>query len=114
VETLNKPISTSSCGSRLRVGVAQFDRYDPLVDIGKLEKWGVDYSEPSVVKVMGLCDAKFKEISKKAAAGRIRVESMNSFIPADIKVVGPQVDHPRPPTISKRLWPVRISWERGW
>jgi sugar phosphate isomerase/epimerase len=75
--------------------VAQFDHYDPLADIGKLEMWGFDYCEPAVAKVMGLSEGEFQMILKKTLAGRIHVEAMNSFIPADLKVVGSQVDRPR-------------------
>ena len=87
--------SIAPCSLRLRFGVAQFDHYDPLADIGKLEMWGFDYCEPAVAKVMGLSEGEFQMILKKTLAGRIHVQAMNSFIPADLKVVGSQVDRPR-------------------
>ena len=83
------------CSLRLRFGVAQFDRYDPLADIGKLDMWGFDYCEPQLGKVMALSEAEFQTVLKKARASPIHVEAMNSFIPADLKVVGSQVDRPR-------------------
>jgi D-psicose/D-tagatose/L-ribulose 3-epimerase len=87
--------STVPCALRLRFGVAQFDRYDPLADISQLAKWGFDYCEPAVTKVMELDDAQFREAAKKAATSGIHVECMNSFVPADLKVVGFEIDHAR-------------------
>jgi len=89
------PVSIDSFGHRLRFGVAQFGRYDPLANIAKLEMWGFDYCEPAVVRVMSLGDMEFREVIKKVASGRIRVEAMNSFVPADLKLVGPQTDYLR-------------------
>jgi D-psicose/D-tagatose/L-ribulose 3-epimerase len=82
-------------GLRLRFGVAQFDRYDPLADIDKLEMWGFDYCEPQLTRVASLSEAEFQTILKTAWNGRVHVEVMNSFLPADLNVVGPQVDLPR-------------------
>ena len=80
---------------QLRFGVAQFDKYDPLADIDRLEGWGFDYCEPQVVKVLALSDQQFEAARRRAAASWIHVEVMNSFVPADLKVVGPAVDRPR-------------------
>jgi hypothetical protein len=44
---------------RLSFG-AQFDRYDPLLNIEHLAQWGFDYCEPQVIKVMPLSDAEFQ------------------------------------------------------
>ena len=79
----------------LRFGVAQFDRYDPLEDIAKLKMWGFDYSEPAVVKVMELGEAEFRRTLRRVAASGIRVECMNSFLPANLKVVGNEVNQTR-------------------
>ena len=80
---------------QLRFGVAQFDKYDPLADIDRLEAWGFDYCEPAVVSVMALSDERFLAAKRKAEAGRIRVEAMNIFLPPDLKVVGPSVEQTR-------------------
>jgi D-psicose/D-tagatose/L-ribulose 3-epimerase len=79
----------------LRFGVTQFDRFDPIADLDRLERWGYDYCEPSVARVMALGDAEFEAARRKAAGGRIHVEAMNSFIPAEMKIVGPDVDRAR-------------------
>ena len=80
---------------QLRFGVAQFDKYDPLADIDRLEGWGFDYCEPQVVRVLALTDQQFEAARRRAAASWIHVEVMNSFVPADLKVVGPAVDRSR-------------------
>ncbi|MBV9083172.1 MAG: sugar phosphate isomerase/epimerase [Acidobacteriaceae bacterium] len=85
----------AACNSRLRFGVAQFDKYDPLRDIAQLDKWGFDYCEPQVVKIMTLSEAEFQSQLNEARATRIRVEAMNVLMPGDLKVVGPQVDQAR-------------------
>jgi sugar phosphate isomerase/epimerase len=85
----------ATCGLDLRFGVAQFDRYDPLADIAKLEMWGFDYCEPAVVNVMALGDAEFQKVLRKVAASGIRVECMNCFLPADLRVVGNDVNQAR-------------------
>jgi len=82
-------------GFRLRFGVAQFDQYDPLAEIGELEAWGFDYCEPSAVSVMSLNDAEFQSARQNLRSRRIQVEAMNSFFPGDLKVVGPGVDRSR-------------------
>lgn len=87
--------AAKSCALRLRFGIAQFDNYDPLVDIEQLAQWGFDYCEPQVIKVMPLSDAEFQRRIDLARAARIHVEAMNSLMPANLKVVGPEVDSSR-------------------
>ena len=79
----------------LRFGVTQFDRFDPIADIDRLDRWGFDYCEPSVARVMALGDSEFEAARSNAARSRVHVEAMNSFIPADLKIVGPNVDRSR-------------------
>jgi D-psicose/D-tagatose/L-ribulose 3-epimerase len=86
----------AACGDfQLRFGVTQFDRFDPIAEIDRLDRWGFDYCEPSVARVMALGDADFDAARREAARARVHVEAMNSFIPADMKIVGPDVDRPR-------------------
>jgi D-psicose/D-tagatose/L-ribulose 3-epimerase len=84
--------AASSCSLRLRFGVAQFDNYDPLLNIEELAQWGFDYCEPQVIKVMSLSDAEFQTRVDLAGAAPIHVKAMNSLMPANLKVVGPKVD----------------------
>jgi D-psicose/D-tagatose/L-ribulose 3-epimerase len=85
----------TACNLRLRFGVAQFDRCDPLAEIEKLAAWGFDYVEPAVVNVMALSTPQFESALAKASSARIHVEAMNMLLPADLKVVGPHIDRPR-------------------
>jgi len=78
-----------------RFGVTQIDRFDPLANLDLLERWGFDYCEPSVARVMTLGDADFEVARSSAARSRVHVEAMNSFIPADLKIVGEGVDRAR-------------------
>jgi D-psicose/D-tagatose/L-ribulose 3-epimerase len=87
----SQPAATR-CALRLRFGVAQFDKYDPLLNIEQLAQWGFDYCEPQVIKVMPLSDAEFQTRVDLARAAPIHVEAMNSLMPANLKVVGPKID----------------------
>ena len=86
----------NACGNfRLRFGVTQSGNFDLLGNTDTLAKWGYDYCEPSVVKVMALSDADFETTRVKIAATPVHVESMNVLLPGDLKVVGPGIDHAR-------------------
>ena len=78
-----------------RYGVTQIGGFDPLASLDLLERWGFDYCEPSVARVMALGDAEFEAARSRAALSRVHVEAMNSFVPADLKIVGPDVDRSR-------------------
>jgi sugar phosphate isomerase/epimerase len=84
--------SAAPCPLQLRFGVAQFDTYDPLRDIEQVAEWGFDYCEPQVIKVMQLSEAEFTSRANRARAARIHAEAMNSLMPADLKVVGPEIN----------------------
>lgn len=82
-----------SCSNfRLRYGVTQSGNFDILENSETLAKWGFDYCEPAVVRTMSLSDADFEAVRAKIAATPCHVESMNSFIPGNMKVVGPSID----------------------
>jgi D-psicose/D-tagatose/L-ribulose 3-epimerase len=83
---------TACGGFRLRYGVTQAGNFDLLNNTDMLAKWGFEYCEPSVVKVMSLSDADFEATRAKIAATPVHVESMNVLLPGDLKVVGPDVD----------------------
>lgn len=77
---------------KLRYGVTQSGNFDILENSETLAKWGFDYCEPAVVRTMSFSDADFETIRAKVAATPCRVESMNSFIPGNMKVVGPSIE----------------------
>jgi D-psicose/D-tagatose/L-ribulose 3-epimerase len=78
-----------------RFGVTQIGGFDPIAHLDLLERWGFDYCEPSVVRMMALGDAEFEAARSRAARSRVHVEAMNSFVPADLKIVGADVDRSR-------------------
>ncbi len=86
------PPAAACGGFHLRYGVTQSGKFDILENSATLAQWGFDYCEPAVVRTMSYSDADFEAIRAKVAATPCRVESMNSFIPGNMKVVGPSVD----------------------
>lgn len=76
----------------LRCGVASYMTVDPLADIEKLAEAGADYAEPSLSKTMTLADADFNVARQRVGESRIRVESMNWFVPPEVRLTGPEVD----------------------
>lgn len=86
-------IPADACSNfRLRYGVTQSGNFDILENSDTLAKWGFDYCEPAVVRTMSFSDSDFEAIRTKVAGTPCRVESMNSFIPGNMKVVGPSID----------------------
>ncbi|BCS35493.1 hypothetical protein TBR22_A47240 [Luteitalea sp. TBR-22] len=80
-------------GLSLRYGVATFGDVEPLRDATTLGACGYDYIEPGLAKTLALPEADRQEQLRKMAAARLRVETMNWFLPgADIKLTGPAVD----------------------
>ena len=77
---------------KLRIGLAQFNPYNPLDDIDKLAAWGFDYAEPALAPIAALSDVDFASALQRAKASRIRVEATNMFLPAALKVAGPSVN----------------------
>jgi D-psicose/D-tagatose/L-ribulose 3-epimerase len=78
---------------RLRFGVTQSGTFDLLAGTDTLARWGFDYIEPTVTKIMSLSNDDFESTRATLAAAPIHVESMNVLLPGDMKVVGPAVDH---------------------
>ncbi|HPA16603.1 MAG TPA: sugar phosphate isomerase/epimerase family protein [Verrucomicrobiae bacterium] len=76
----------------LRCGVASYTSVDPLADVEKLVAAGADYAEPSLSKTMTLSDADFEVARRKVEGSGIRVESMNWFVPPEVRLTGPDVD----------------------
>ena len=56
---------------------------------------GFDYVEIPASKVAGLTDEQFRQLTEQVARLRIPVAAANNFIPAAIKIVGPDIDKDR-------------------
>jgi D-psicose/D-tagatose/L-ribulose 3-epimerase len=76
--------------SRVRVGYC-----GRLQDVDAVKAAGFDYLEVRVSEVAALSDADFAATAAKLKQVRLPVLSANLFIPADIKVTGPNIDKAR-------------------
>ncbi|HEY3384606.1 MAG TPA: sugar phosphate isomerase/epimerase family protein [Vicinamibacterales bacterium] len=76
--------------SRVQVGVClDADRFEAA------QAAGFDYVEIAASKVAALTDDEFRQLAARIAGLRIPVAAANNFIPAAIKLVGPDVDKRR-------------------
>jgi D-psicose/D-tagatose/L-ribulose 3-epimerase len=83
-------------GVPLRYGIATFGEVEPLRDVTAIAACGYDYIEPGLAKTLALSDADRQDQLRRLAATKVRVETMNWFLPgADIKLTGPAVDQAR-------------------
>ena len=90
------PARAEAQGVALRYGVASFGEVEPLRDVATIAACGYDYIEPGLAKTLALADPDRQEQLRRLAATKIRVETMNWFLPgADIKLTGPAVDQAR-------------------
>ncbi|MFO7695496.1 MAG: sugar phosphate isomerase/epimerase family protein [Vicinamibacterales bacterium] len=75
---------------RVQVGVCvDADRFEAA------QSAGFDYVELNASKVAALSDSEFEQLAVNVAQLRIPVAAANVFIPASIKLVGPEVDPAR-------------------
>lgn len=86
----------ASCGllaqapARVPVGVClDADKFEAA------QAAGFDYVEIGASKVAGLTDEEFRQLAARVAHLRIPVAAANGFIPAAIKLVGPEIDKER-------------------
>ena len=79
----------------LRVGVAAFDQVDPLARVEQIAALGFDYIEPALSRLATASDADVDAARQRVRAAGLRAETMNWFLPPDLKVTGPTVDAAR-------------------
>ena len=83
-------------GVPLRYGIATFGEVEPLRDVATIAACGYDYIEPGLAKTLALSDVDRQEQLRRLSATKVRIETMNWFLPgADIKLTGPAVDQAR-------------------
>lgn len=81
---------------RVHLGVAAFDRVDPLASVQPLAALGFDYIEPALSKLAALPAAELEQARVRLQASGMRAEAMNWFLPGgELKVTGPAVDDAR-------------------
>ena len=76
----------------LRCGIAAFGDVDPLQRAESIAAMGFDFLEPGLAKAVALTDEQRTVVQARLQTLGIRVEAMNWFLPAELKVTGPAVD----------------------
>ena len=77
------------------IGVSDFSITEPLMNAETIIGAGFDFIEPGLAKAVALPEKEFEAARKRIQENGIRVQSMNWFLPPDIKITGPQVDPAR-------------------
>jgi D-psicose/D-tagatose/L-ribulose 3-epimerase len=77
-------------GTKVKVGYC-----GPLRDIDAVKAAGFDYMEVHASEVAALSDADYQSVAAKFKQVGLPVLSSNLFLPADMKVTGPQIDKQR-------------------
>ena len=89
-------LATASCAapapgpSRLKIGLCA-----GLGDLARAKEVGFDYVELPVRDIAKLSDAEFAAAVEAHAKIGLPTPVANNFLPADLKITGPAVDHPR-------------------
>ncbi len=77
-------------GGKVKIGYC-----GPLKDIDAVKAAGFDYMEVRTSEVAALSDADYAKVAAKFQQVALPVLSANLFLPADIKVTGPNIDKER-------------------
>lgn len=75
------------------LGVSDFSTSEPLLNAEKIIASGMDFIEPGLAKIAAMSDEDFEAAATRIKSNGIRVQSANWFLPSDLKVTGPDVDH---------------------
>jgi len=74
------------------LGVSDFSGSEPLINAQTIVASGMDFIEPGLAKIAALSAEDFENACQRMETQRIRVQSVNWFLPPEIKVTGPDVD----------------------
>jgi len=74
-------------------GISDFSITEPLKNAGEIIASGLDFIEPGLAKAAALSHPDFEAAADRIKKAGIRVQSMNWFLPPELKVVGPDVSH---------------------
>jgi D-psicose/D-tagatose/L-ribulose 3-epimerase len=87
------PAKPATQSLQLRYGVASFGSVNPLPAVKTIATLGFDYIEPGLSQTVALTPEALATARTNVTAAKIRVETMNWFMPGtDIKLTGPDVD----------------------
>jgi sugar phosphate isomerase/epimerase len=78
--------------TRFKFGVSDFSTSEPLRNAETIIGCGMDFIEPGLAKIAAMPDSDFVMASNRIAENNICVQSVNWFLPPDLKVTGPDVD----------------------
>lgn len=82
-----------SPNSRWLYGISDFSTTEPLQNAQEIIACGLDFIEPGLAKASALSHEDFEAAASRLKKSGIRVQSMNWFLPPELKVVGPDVSH---------------------
>lgn len=74
------------------LGVSDFSTSEPLLNAEKTIACGMDFIEPGLAKIAALSEVEFESACQRTREHEIRVQSVNWFLPPEIKVTGPEVN----------------------
>jgi D-psicose/D-tagatose/L-ribulose 3-epimerase len=73
-------------------GVSDFKTTEPLLNFATIIESGMDFIEPGLAKVAAMTETEFSELAARLRTSKVKVQSMNWFLPPTLKVTGPEVD----------------------
>ncbi len=84
--------SKTQAGPKFHFGVSDFSTSEPLVNAEKIVACGMAFIEPGLAKIAAMSEVDFDAAVNRLKQNNIRVQSVNWFLPPDLKVTGPEVD----------------------
>lgn len=83
---------STKVGPKFRFGVSDFSTSEPLINAEKIVACGMEFIEPGLAKIVAMPEPDFTAAVERLKQNNIRVQSVNWFLPPDLKVTGPEVD----------------------
>jgi len=77
---------------RFRLGVSDFSTSEPLVNAKTIIACGIDFIEPGLAKIAGMSADDFDTSARSIEEENIHIQSVNWFLPKEVRVNGPNVD----------------------
>jgi len=74
------------------LGVSDFSTSEPLLNASAIIKSGMDFIEPGLAKIAAMSSEDFEKAAERIKSHSIRVQSVNWFLPPEVRVNGPGVD----------------------
>ena len=75
-----------------KLGVSDFSTSEPLLNAGTIIASGMDFIEPGLAKITAMNDVDFDAAVQRINAAKVRVQSVNWFLPPELKVIGPEAN----------------------